>query len=170
MIWWREQAVYPKQNEQRANVEVNCLLWALCEFAGGKNKIMYTQKWACLVQQMALGVFDLKRRWADRSVNGNFDVKQPQHRFKSNAPFPLLWSVWRVPSRNIRHSTQPIRLWVYHYAFRFAVKNASVNTKRTRTKCIILLFGPDQTKKRTELQVWTHPNFLSWDYLRLKNK
>ncbi len=42
-----ERVVYPKQNEQRANVEQWGLLWALREFAGGKNKIICTHNNEC---------------------------------------------------------------------------------------------------------------------------
>lgn len=63
----------------------------------------------------------------------------------------LVWGVRWALSRNIRHSPGQIRLWSYHYAssfsiFRFTVKNASVNAKWTRTKCIVFFFwsGPNQ--------------------------
>ncbi len=44
---------------------------------------------------------------------------------------------------------------MYHYAFRFgifrfAVKNASVNAKWIRTKCIIFLFGLDQMNQTNQ--------------------
>ncbi len=67
---------------------------------------------------------------------------------KSNTP--IVWGFQQVPSQNVIQL--PIKLWMYHFIcrfgiFRFAVKNASVNSKWTRTKCIIFLFGSDQTNR-----------------------